>query len=247
MSKKVLNEFSLVPNIGIKPSFSSKPSMSVTDGDPTVIAKKAQSLTDQIKLLTTKIATDKDKARKASVPDQQRIAQYTAQLQQLQSQLAQTSEEGNEENVVPKILKTAGRLGGAAIGGATKIPGAAKLGAKLGEYEVTKMAKFLGIEDEEATLTKKIKKKDTAEINNSKMASTNKKTNVKESLAGTVGDVTGGAVKAAGTVASGIPIIGGAIKAGADLAADGVKSVFSVRMRTKNQTIESYQMYKQVY
>lgn len=225
MSKKVLNEFSLVPNMGIKPSFSSKPSMSVTDGDPMAIAKKAQSLTDQIKMLTTKIATDKDKARKSSVPDQQRIAQYTAQLQQLQSQLAQTSEEGNEENVVPKILKTVGRLGGAAIGGATRIPGAAKLGAKLGEYEVTKMAKFLGIEDEEATLTKKIKKKDTVEINNSKMASTNKKTNVKESLAGTIGDVAGGAVKAAGTVASGIPIIGGAIKAGADLAADGVKGV----------------------
>lgn len=225
MSKKVLNELSLIPNIGIKPSFSSLPSTSVTDGDATALAKKAQTITDQIKMLTAKIASEKEKAKKAGLPDQQRIAQYTSQLQQVQSQLAQVGEEGNEEGVIPKILKTAGKIGGAAIGQATGIPGAATVGAKLGEYNTTKLAKFLGIEDEESPLNKKDKKKSTLNINNSKMASNKKKSEVKESLAGTVGDVASGALKTAGTVASGIPVIGGALKAGADLAAGGVESV----------------------
>lgn len=231
-NKVVLNELSLIPNMGIKPSFSSNPGTAVgtTGASSPEIAQKAKALTDQIQLLTAKITASKQQAMKSTQPDQQKIMQYMSQLNQLQSQLAQ-SEENNEEKIAPKILKAIGRAGGAAIGGATRIPGAASAGAKLGEYNTSKFGKFLGIidDDEEVTNSKKIQKMQGTALNNIKpsLFMKNKKNTkkVEESLAGTVGNVASGALKTVGTVAGAIPLVGGVLKAGADLAAGGVENV----------------------
>lgn len=231
MSKKtIVNELSLIPNLGIKPSFSSKPGIAVdaTGANSAAIAQKAKALTDQIQTLTAKITAAKQQAVKSTQPDQQKIMQYMSQLNQLQSQLAQ-SEENNEEKIASKVLKAIGAAGGAAIGSATKIPGASVVGAKLGEYNASKLGSFIGIDDEETPNVKNIQKKHNTALNNNRPSLHMKKKNVKkkveESIAGAVGDVAGGALRTAGTVASAIPIVGGIAKAGADLAASGVEGV----------------------
>lgn len=237
MSKKVINELSLVPNLlkGLTGTTSTTGQTNVPAGQTSgsqsqLIAKNAQSLTKQINDLTKKIVTAKQQAAKSNQPQQQQLTQTILSLQQ---QLGALSKAENEEttravkHVASGLYKKIGELGGGAIGAATKVPGAAAAGSALGKYTAGKMSKFLGLEDEESTI-KNNKKNDHSTLNNIKhtnMATKKKNTNVKESIAGTIGDVAKGVIDTAGDIGGAIPIVGGALKGAANIASRATGAV----------------------
>lgn len=240
MSKDVINELSLVPNLlkGLTGTTSTAGQTSTPAGTTSkqagsqsqLIAKNAQNLTKQINDLTKKIVTAKQQAAKSSLPQQQQLTQTILSLQQ---QLGSLSKAENEEttkavkSVASGLYKKLGEVGGGAIGAATRIPGAASGGKKLGGYIAGKMSKFIGLEDEESS-AKKDKKNDHRKLNNIKhtnMASKKTNAKVEESIAGAVGDAAKGVIDTAGDIGGAIPVVGGALKGAANIASRATGAV----------------------
>jgi len=229
MSTKIINEFSLIPG-------STSTSNTSAPVNPQDTSKNTASLTDQIKKLTQKIQMTNAAAKKATLPDQQQLQQLIAQLQQAASGTvpAQQDEEDNDESTSEKVGKAVGGVAGVAVA-----PELATISGPLGRAAGGKVGKmihkrFFSQQDEQ-----KLKKNKHGNINNNKdMATT--KNEVKESIAGTVGDVTKGVIDTAGDVGGMIPVVGGVLKGAANIASRGVGAVLGSNQ--DNEEAESHNL-----
>lgn len=217
--KKTINELSLLPNLGLggvrgttgTTGTGSTQGMNTPGSKTQNIAKTTSLLTKQINDITNKIAATKAKATQSSQGDQQKLVQTIALLQKQLQTLTSENEESSIKKKVVKGYKAASNIAGQAIGARTGVPGAGKALGKVGEYNAGKMSKFLGLEG---------KKSNTTDINNNKDMRVSKNQKIEEGILPAVGKAASTAVKTAGNVAGMVPIVGGPVKAAADLASD---------------------------
>jgi len=217
--KKPINELSLLPNLGIGgvqrttgTTGTGTTGMNTPGSKTQAIAKSTALLTKQINDITNKIASAKQKAAQSGQGDQQKLVQTIGLLQkQLQTLTTSENEENNFKKKAVKGYKAVANMTGQAIGARTGVPGAGAALGKMGEYTAGKMSKFLGLEG---------KKSKSIDINNNKDMRVSKSKKIEEGLLPAVGKAASTAVKTVGNVAGMIPVVGGPVKAAADLAGD---------------------------
>ncbi len=217
--KKPINELSLLPNLGLGgvqrttgTTGTGTTGMNTPGSKTQAIAKSTALLTKQINDITNKIASAKQKAAQSGQGDQQKLVQTIGLLQkQLQALTTSENEEGSLKKKAVKGYKAVANMTGQAIGARSGVPGAGAALGKMGEYTAGKMSKFLGLEG---------KKSNATGINNNKDMRVSKKQNIKEGILPAVGKAASTAVKTVGNVAGMVPVVGGPVKAAADLAGD---------------------------
>ena len=217
--KKTINELSLLPNLGLGgvqrttgTTGTGTTGMNTPGSKTQAIAKSTALLTKQINDITNKIASAKQKAAQSGQGDQQKLVQTIGLLQkQLQTLTTSENEEGGLKKKAVKGYKAVANMAGQAIGARSGVPGAGAALGKMGEYTAGKMSKFLGLEG---------KKSKPTDINNNKDMRVSKSKKIEEGLLPAVGKAASTAVKTVGNVAGMIPVVGGPVKAAADLAGD---------------------------
>jgi hypothetical protein len=96
--------------------------------------------------------------------------------------------------------------------------------------------------ESEESKSQKHKKKLSSKLNNNKHMATKKNSELKESLAGAVGDVAKGAIDTAGDIGGAIPVVGGALKGAANIASRATGAVLGTNEQEEdNNGITSIQ------
>jgi hypothetical protein len=237
---KVINELSLLPNLGLKTNSTmgtvspmgttgTTASINTPGSKVQTIAKTTAATTKQINDLVNKIAMAKAKAQQAGSNEQKALLQSVSLLQSQLQQLVSAEQEEtytvkkknnkNINNIMDKprnvkegVVGVLKKGAGAAAGGyAGKLAGTV-LGGPLGGLAGSVIGSGIGAEvmDDDEESCNKKRNK----------AMKKKRQKVAEGILPAVGKAASTAVKTAGNVAGMVPVVGAPVKAAADLAGD---------------------------
>jgi hypothetical protein len=216
---KVINELSLLPNLGLGGTTGTTGTMSTMGTGSSInkpgsqqqkVLKTTTALTKQINDLTNKIMAAKQKAVTASGPEQKALVNTVGLLQQQLQQIMAPEQEESEETLKQKIAKgykLAGQKTGEAIASAAKVPFLSKQLGKMGKYTTGQMSKFIGLES---------KNNSNKDINNCTSTMKKQKAEIAEEgiIKKGIGGAAGGMLGKAGGAALGAAVggpIGGTI------------------------------------